>query len=53
MLTPNCRVWDEEEEIDPWLASRPVENTRPLQGSPKARHERRLKDSQNQDPVAA
>jgi hypothetical protein len=42
LLSPNIRVWDEEEEVDPWVASRPVVNARPLQGSPKARHERRL-----------
>jgi hypothetical protein len=24
MLSPNVRVWDEEKEIEPWLASRPV-----------------------------
>jgi hypothetical protein len=24
LLTPNTRVWDEEEEIDPWLANRPT-----------------------------
>jgi Prophage CP4-57 regulatory protein (AlpA) len=39
MLSPNTRAWTEE-EIDAWLASRPVENVRPLQGAP-ARHERR------------
>jgi hypothetical protein len=51
MLSPNIRAWTEE-EIDAYFASRPVENARPLQGSPKARHERRMK-GQNPDPVAA
>jgi hypothetical protein len=40
MLSPNIRAWTEE-EIDAYYASRPVENARPLQGSPKVRHERR------------
>ena len=22
---PNCRTWDEDEDIGPWLASRPVD----------------------------
>lgn len=35
MLGPNTRVWDEEEEIDPWLASRPVEGPA-LRGAAKA-----------------
>jgi hypothetical protein len=42
MLSPNVRTWTEE-EIDAYYASRPIENTRPLQGAPKARHERRMK----------
>ncbi|HEY6753795.1 MAG TPA: hypothetical protein VI077_03655 [Pseudolabrys sp.] len=25
LIGPNTRVWDEQTEIDPWLASRPVE----------------------------
>jgi hypothetical protein len=41
LITPNTRVWDEEEEIAPWLASRPVDNDRPLQGAARIRHERR------------
>jgi predicted DNA-binding transcriptional regulator AlpA len=41
MLSPNVRAWDLEEEILPWLAKRPRENSRPLQGAAKARHERR------------
>jgi predicted DNA-binding transcriptional regulator AlpA len=36
MLSPNIRAWTEA-EIDKWIASRPVENTRPLQGEPKRR----------------
>jgi hypothetical protein len=24
LLGPNTRVWDEEEEVEPWLASRPT-----------------------------
>jgi predicted DNA-binding transcriptional regulator AlpA len=51
MLSPNVRTWTEE-EIDAYYASRPVENARPLQGSPKARHERRVK-AQNAGPIAA
>jgi hypothetical protein len=35
LLSPNIRVWDEEDEVDPWLASRPVENSRPLQALPR------------------
>jgi hypothetical protein len=40
LLSPNIRVWDEEDEVAPWLASRPAQNTRPLQGRPKALLER-------------
>jgi hypothetical protein len=36
MLSPNIRAWTEE-EIDAWIESRPIENTRPLQGAPKAK----------------
>jgi predicted DNA-binding transcriptional regulator AlpA len=42
MLSANSRVWDEG-EVDEWVAARPTENTRPLQGAAKARHERRRK----------
>ena len=24
LTSPNCRTWDEETEINPWLASRPT-----------------------------
>jgi hypothetical protein len=51
LLSPNVRVWDAEDEVAPWLDSRPVENA-PLRGSAKARHERRMK-GQNPDPIAA
>jgi hypothetical protein len=37
LLTPNCRVWDEEDELNPWLASRPVEGPA-LRGAAKAKH---------------
>ncbi len=40
MLSPNIRAWTEE-EVEAWVASRPIENIRPLQGAPRARHERR------------
>jgi hypothetical protein len=42
LLSPNVRVWDQEEEIVPWLASRPVANTQPLRGRPRLLHEQRL-----------
>ena len=38
LLSPNCRVWTEE-EVDAWFESRPVENDRPLQGVAKKLHE--------------
>lgn len=41
MMSPNVRAWDWEEEILPWIAERPRENPRPLQGAAKALHERR------------
>jgi predicted DNA-binding transcriptional regulator AlpA len=40
MLSPNARAWPEE-EVDAWWKSRPTKNGRPLQGTAKARHERR------------
>jgi predicted DNA-binding transcriptional regulator AlpA len=40
MLSPNVRTWTQQ-EVDDWIASRPVENQRPLQGASKANHERR------------
>jgi len=36
LLGPATRVWDLEEEIEPWLASRPVEGPA-LRGAAKAR----------------
>jgi hypothetical protein len=36
MLTDNCRVWDQEEEIEPWLATRPTEGPA-LRGAAKAK----------------
>jgi predicted DNA-binding transcriptional regulator AlpA len=38
MLSPNCRVWSED-EINGWLASRPVEGPA-LRGAAKARRGR-------------
>ena len=39
MLSPNIRAWTEQ-EIDEWIASRPVENPQPLKGGAKTRHKR-------------
>lgn len=39
MLSPNCRVWDEEDELEPWLESRPVEGPE-LRGAALARQGR-------------
>jgi hypothetical protein len=36
MLGPNTRVWDEEDEIEPWFASRPVAGPQP-RGAAKGR----------------
>ena len=41
MLSPNIRAWTEA-EIDQWIESRPVENSQPLKGAPKARHAARV-----------
>jgi hypothetical protein len=35
MLSPNCCVWDEEDEVEPWLASRPTAGP-PPRGAAKA-----------------
>jgi hypothetical protein len=35
MFGPNTRVWDEENEIEPWLASRPIAGPAP-RGAAKA-----------------
>jgi len=40
MLSPNIRAWTED-EVSGWIASRPVENRRPLQGASEANQERR------------
>jgi hypothetical protein len=41
MLSPNVRAWTED-EIDGWFNSRKSENTAPLKGAPRIRHERHL-----------
>jgi predicted DNA-binding transcriptional regulator AlpA len=45
MLSPNTRAWDEEEEVEPWLASRPTEGPAP-RGAAKAAKGRSPKDRQ-------
>jgi predicted DNA-binding transcriptional regulator AlpA len=51
MLSPNTRGWTED-EIDAWIESRPIENTRPLQGAPKA-NARAKRDRKAADPNGA
>jgi hypothetical protein len=34
LLGPNTRVWDEDTEVDPWLANRPTAS-KPLGGAAK------------------
>jgi hypothetical protein len=46
LISPNTRTWLAS-EVDAWIATRPVENTRPLQGAAKARRERRRKAGQS------
>jgi hypothetical protein len=41
MLSGNTRVWTEQ-EINDWLASRPTENSQPLKGAIRSRHDQRL-----------
>jgi predicted DNA-binding transcriptional regulator AlpA len=48
MLSANTRVWTEN-EIDEWLASRPVEGPA-LRGMAKIRHERRKADAEAASP---
>jgi len=48
MLGDNTRAW-RASDIEDWIAARPVENTRPLQGAAKARRERRLQSRAVQD----
>lgn len=38
MLSPNVRAWDEEEELEPWLASRPAPGP-PPRGAAKRKAE--------------
>jgi predicted DNA-binding transcriptional regulator AlpA len=45
-LTPNCHVWDEEDEINPWIESRPTEGGSPLRGAAKAKHDARRRKAQ-------
>jgi hypothetical protein len=45
MLSPNTRVWDEENEIEPWFASRPTEGP-PPRGAAKVAKGRPPKDRQ-------
>ena len=54
MLSPNTRAWDEEEEVEPWLASRPTEGPAP-RGAAKAAEGRSPKDRQRKtaDEAAA
>jgi hypothetical protein len=40
MLSPNCRAWSEEDEIEPWENSRPVAGPEP-RGAAKAKHDRK------------
>jgi len=46
LISPNTRTWLAS-EIDEWIATRPVENIRPLQGAAKARRERLCKAGQS------
>jgi predicted DNA-binding transcriptional regulator AlpA len=54
MLGPATRVWDLEEEIEPWLAARPVAGP-PPRGAAKVAKGRPPKDRQrkNADQAAA
>jgi predicted DNA-binding transcriptional regulator AlpA len=54
MLSPNVRVWDEEREVDPWLASRPADSP-PPRGAAKVAKGRSPKDRQRKaaDEAAA
>jgi hypothetical protein len=47
LLSPNCRVWDDEEELNPWLESRPVDGT-PLRGAAKAKKARKAAGAQSE-----
>jgi hypothetical protein len=37
MFGPNTRVWDEENEIEPWLASRPIAGPTPRDAAKASR----------------
>jgi hypothetical protein len=52
MLSPNIRAWTED-EVDAWIKSRPIENTRPLQGAPKARARARRDRKATEDSASA
>jgi predicted DNA-binding transcriptional regulator AlpA len=45
MLSPNVRAWDDEKEVEPWLAARPVVGP-PPRGAAKAAKGRPPKDRQ-------
>jgi hypothetical protein len=45
LLSPNCRIWDDEEEIIPWVKSRPTKRAQ-LRGAAKAKHERKAAQSE-------
>jgi hypothetical protein len=52
MLTPNVRTWDEEDEVNPWIESRPVDGGSPLRGAAKTRHARKAAATANTaDPL--
>jgi hypothetical protein len=47
LLSANCRIWDEEEELNPWLESRPVDGN-PLRGAAKAKKARKAAAAQSE-----
>ena len=49
MLSPNVRAWSEEEEVEPWLKSRPVAGPEP-RGA--AKRNRTRKDAANTTEAA-
>jgi hypothetical protein len=54
MLSPNVRAWNRENEVEPWLAARPVAGPAP-RGAAKVAAGRPPKDSQRkrEDEAAA
>jgi hypothetical protein len=52
MISPNIRVWSEEEEIGPWLKNRPVAGPEP-RGAAKHRRERARKGADNTTATTA